>query len=178
MRKRPCVTIEDHNTPHAGCKIFMQCALVRIVMNPSCFPNAPGTYAVLLRLDSPVTLQIGRLGECEFAEGLYAYIGSARGTGGLRARLSRHLRAEKALHWHIDYLTAHATITAIWWRVSRERLECVWARSLSALPDVTAPVPSFGSSDCGCDSHLFTLPPESIRAAWETLGRPAATSSP
>jgi Uri superfamily endonuclease len=149
----------------------MQYALVRIVMNPAHFPDAPGTYAVLLRLDSPATLQIGKLGEYEFAEGLYAYIGSARGPGGLRARLSRHHRAAKTLHWHIDYLTAHATITATWWHVSSERLECAWARSLAALPDVTAPIPGFGSSDCGCASHLFALPPESIPAAYDVLSQ-------
>ena len=147
-------------------------------MNPTIFPKTSGTYVLLLRLESPITLQIGKLGEFEFSEGGYAYIGSAHGPGGLRARLSRHLRAEKTLHWHIDYLTTRLPVTAVWWCASSQRLECSWAQSFAALPDVTAPVSGFGSSDCGCEAHLFSLPPKSISAAYETLGRPMTTSSP
>jgi len=36
--------------------------------------------------------------------GYYIYIGSAFGPGGVRARMLRHLRADKPKHWHIDYL--------------------------------------------------------------------------
>lgn len=147
-------------------------------MNPADFPTIPGTYVLLLRLDDPISLQIGKLGQFEFVEGLYAYVGSAHGPGKLRARLARHLRAEKKRHWHIDYLTTCAAIPAIWWKPSLERLECQWARSLAALPGVTMPVSRFGSSDCMCDSHLFALSPESIPVAWETLGQPSITSSP
>jgi Uri superfamily endonuclease len=117
-------------------------------MNPSNFTNAPGTYVLLLHLGQSATAQIGKLGKFTFSEGEYTYIGSAHGPGGLRARLSRHLRAEKALHWHIDYLIALAPIVAIWWIASPERQECVWAQSLAALPNVSVPVPGFGSSDC------------------------------
>ena len=31
--------------------------------------------------------------------------------GGLDARVARHLRAEKKLHWHIDYLLERASVT-------------------------------------------------------------------
>ncbi len=142
-------------------------------MNPSDFMNVPGTYALLLHLDHAVPVQIGQLGEFSFTVGTYVYVGSAHGPGGLRARLSRHLRVEKTLHWHIDYLAAHARITAIWWIASPDQLECAWARSLAALPGVSVPVPGFGSSDCLCLSHLFALPLESMSAAWEALNQPA-----
>jgi Uri superfamily endonuclease len=136
-------------------------------MNFDEFPLAPGTYVLLVRVDQPLTLAVGRLGTVTFSGGYYAYVGSAHGPGGLRARLRRHLRAAKPLHWHIDYLTAAAPVTAIWLRESPERLECVWARELIARGSV--PVPRFGSSDCSCPAHLVTLTEEAIPAARAAL---------
>jgi Uri superfamily endonuclease len=136
-------------------------------------PDAPGTYVLFLRLDNSATLHIGRLGVFSLAGERYAYVGSARGPGGLRARVSRHLRHEKIAHWHIDALTAVAPAVEVWWRVSPERLECTWARALAALPGVTLPVPGFGASDCACRAHLFAVPGAAIPTAWAALGQPA-----
>lgn len=141
-------------------------------MNPTNFPKIAGTYALLLRVDAPVVLQIGKLGEWVCDVGDYAYIGSAHGPGGLHARLSRHLRPDKKLHWHIDYLTAVAPITAIWWRAVPERLECIWVRKLAALSAAHVPMPGFGSSDCECESHLFRLAAEGIKRAYTALDQP------
>ncbi len=96
------------------------------------FPSLPGTYVLWVHVDQPLTLAVGRLGTVTLPAGTYAYVGSAHGPGGLRARLHRHLRAEKPLHWHIDYLTTAAPVVAIGLRVSPEPLECVWARELIA----------------------------------------------
>ncbi len=131
------------------------------------FPPVPGTYVVWVRLDQPLTLAVGRLGTITLPGGTYAYVGSAHGPGGLRARLRRHLRAEKPLHWHIDYLTAAAPVVAIGLRVSPEPLECVWAREIIARGTVL--VPRFGSSDCSCPAHLVALASEAIPAAWAAL---------
>jgi Uri superfamily endonuclease len=92
--------------------------------------------------------------------GCYAYIGSARGPGGLRARLARHVRASKPLRWHIDYLTAAAPVIHIYYRAIPTPLECRWAQVLAGLPGATIPAPGFGSSDCrnGCAAHLMRLP--------------------
>lgn len=123
-------------------------------------PAAPGSYLLLLDLDTTARLTVGRLGTFEFPAGRYAYAGSARGPGGLRARVARHIRAEKRLHWHIDYLAARAPIVAVWYVESGKRLECLWAARLSDLPGASLPVDGFGSSDCRCQSHLIRLPGE------------------
>lgn len=118
--------------------------------------NAPGTYALLLRLDSPQRIQVGRLGEFPFPAGWYLYLGSARGPGGLAARLARHRRvSDKRFHWHIDYLRAVATPIEAWTVASDVRLECHWARAAATLPGATIVAPRFGASDCRCASHLY-----------------------
>jgi Uri superfamily endonuclease len=121
-------------------------------------PKTPGTYILFLSLEVPITTQIGRLGVFTVNPGLYAYVGSAFGPGGLRARLNRHLRHDKKTHWHIDYLTTSAPIVTLWLMESSERYECQWAQQIASTPDITIPIPDFGSSDCGCSSHLFAVP--------------------
>lgn len=140
---------------------------------PPSLPIGPGTYALIFRLSGAADLPIGRLGTFAFTPGWYAYVGSAHGPGGLRARLSRHLRAGKKCHWHIDWLTAHMPPTAIWLFASRERLECRWAQTLAALEGTEEPVWGFGASDCPCPTHLFRLVAGSLNAAWLSLGQPA-----
>jgi Uri superfamily endonuclease len=126
-------------------------------------PATPGTYVLMVRVDQPLTLAVGRIGTFELHGGYYAYVGSAHGPGGLRARIGRHLCAGKPLHWHIDYLTALAPVVAIWLRESAERLECRWAQALAARG--TIPVPRFGSSDCSCPAHLIALTDDATPAA-------------
>jgi Uri superfamily endonuclease len=120
----------------------------------------PGTYLLLLWLERPTRLAVGRLGEFDFPIGWYVYIGSA--LGGLEARLQRHLRRDKPLHWHIDYLRAEADLRAVVARSGSERLECQIAAQLAALPGAARPVSRFGASDCRCPSHLlaFGQPPD------------------
>lgn len=132
-------------------------------------PNTPGTYILLTQLEHPLKLQIGRLGAFELTAGIIAYVGSAHGPGGLHARITRHCRVDKTLHWHIDALTTTAPVSAVWFSTSLERLECTWANTLAVLDGVSMPVPGFGSSDCACRTHLFTLPHTVIPAAWNAL---------
>ena len=117
-----------------------------------------GTYALLLRLDDPELIQVGRLGKFAFPAGWYVYVGSARGPGGLAARLARHRRRRadgKRLRWHVDYLRERARLVEVWNAVSEQRLECAWARVLAAAPGGEVPVPRFGASDCRCPAHLI-----------------------
>lgn len=116
-------------------------------------PAAPGAYVLLMHLAEPVRLAVGGLGERPFAAGYYLYAGSA--LGGLRARLARHLRATKRLHWHIDYLLQRAPVCEVWWLASRERSECAWAGALAVAPGVQPFEAPFGASDCRCVTHLF-----------------------
>ncbi len=134
------------------------------------FPeSARGTYVLILRLSNPAVLTIGKLGSFPFAEGWYAYVGSAFGAGGLRGRLRHHLNSQHGLHWHIDYLARAAPIEAIWYLASEVGYEHHWANLLTALPDTTLPVKRFGASDCKCPSHLFHFPVRPNFAQFQAL---------
>jgi Uri superfamily endonuclease len=115
----------------------------------------PGTYALLLRSDTPVVIQVGSLGQLVVEPGFYLYIGSALGPGGLRGRLGHHLKPVTRPHWHVDYLRQVAQVVEIRYVISGERLECAWARQLAALAEVSIPLKKFGASDCDCPAHLF-----------------------
>lgn len=132
----------------------------------SSLPPTPGSYVLLLRLDAPRAVRAGRLGTFDLSPGMVAYTGSALGPGGLRARVGRHLRAEKRPHWHIDALTAAAPVIAVWAAESPARLECAWAAALIGLPGSAIPARGFGASDCACPAHLIRIAaPEAIPAA-------------
>ncbi|MFQ6101407.1 MAG: DUF123 domain-containing protein [Anaerolineae bacterium] len=130
---------------------------------------------MILRLPRPTTVGVGRLGRFQFPAGWYAYAGSARGPGGLAARISRHLRSSKLLHWHIDYLRAYAHPVAAWYAVGTQKRECAWAQALSGLPGASISMPRFGASDCRCPTHLvyFATPPD-VEAFARTVGEPTS----
>jgi Uri superfamily endonuclease len=110
------------------------------------------SYQLQIEIPRPLRCTIGRLGEFDFPAGRYVYTGSAR--RGLEARIERHLRPEKTLRWHIDYLLAAPGVRVI--GVTRSgRSECALNR---AVPG-SAPVRRFGASDCdaGCVAHLKYL---------------------
>jgi Uri superfamily endonuclease len=135
-------------------------------------PDCPGTYALVLNLPcSAADVSVGRLGHFRFLAGWYVYAGSARGPGGLAARLARHLRTSKSLHWHVDYLRAQACPIEIWYTTGTRKRECAWTRALLALPGARIPVPRFGASDCRCVAHLvyFAAPP-GVAAFADVLG--------
>jgi HEAT repeat protein len=116
-----------------------------------------GTYVLALWLGAARSVPVGRLGPHSFPAGWYLYAGSARGPGGLRARLMRHQRRlgpDKKAHWHLDFLREHGIWGGAWVRPSEERLECAWAQRLMGLPDARIVAPGFGASDCRCAAHL------------------------
>lgn len=112
-----------------------------------------GTYILVMKLNKPVGIAVGKLGRFIFPAGRYLYFGSAM--NGLHARISRHLRKDKKLHWHIDYLLRKAMIIDVWYVESEERLECDLCQEAMKFPGATIPVKGFGSSDCKCESHLL-----------------------
>jgi len=115
---------------------------------------AGGTYTLAIELPVTETIEVGALGELTFRPGWYAYVGSANGPGGF-ARIDRHRELaageREVRHWHVDYLLGHpdASIDAVE-RTAGVDGECAIAASVEGDP-----VPGFGCSDCGCDSHLF-----------------------
>ena len=123
---------------------------------PSVFPSEPGAYVLWIDLDRPVKLVIPRLGSPVLGPGRYAYCGSARGPGGIRARVARHLRPAKKVHWHIDRLTAAGTVTAV--MAAPGGNECELMDALCARNGAAVPAPGFGSSDCRrCTAHLVSF---------------------
>lgn len=123
-------------------------------MNPE-LPPLPGTYALLFAAPRPVRRRIGKLGTLEAPAGYALYIGSARGPGGLAARVSRHRRASGARRWHIDYLRGAAKVAEVWFATGSAGGECGWAAAAASLRGACVPLTGFGSSDCRCRAHLF-----------------------
>ena len=115
----------------------------------------PGTYALILKAPQPLSVCVGKVGTIRFMPGYYIYAGSARGPGGLKARVARHLKMIKRCHWHIDYLTTRIPIIEVWYSYSNRSDECQWATALQTNQQQYAPVPGLGASDCRCCSHLF-----------------------
>lgn len=138
-----------------------------------------GIYQLYLRLGEPIRIQVGRLGTFDFLAGCYVYTGSA--LNGLEQRIARHRRREKRLHWHIDYLLAHAELERVLVFPTRERLECELNRRTMTDAGGQVIVRGFGSSDCRCRTHLLRIGPseESTAASSEPLeSSPAGRAAP
>ena len=119
-------------------------------------------YILLIEIEEELLLTIGKLGTFQFKPGFYLYVGSARKN--LQARINRHLRYDKKLHWHIDYLLTEGEVTEV--ILIEENEECRIANTLRGISEVSFPVPGFGSSDCRCPGHLFYIQEKNL---WETI---------
>lgn len=112
-----------------------------------------GAYLLSIKLDAPLHGQL-RGSPFTLTPGTYVYAGSANGPGGIAARVARHMRKDKKLHWHVDALTLAASeITALAFPGGSE---CALVKRLLG-EGYAAPLPGFGSSDCQtCPAHLLT----------------------
>ena len=118
---------------------------------------APGAYVLVIELAAPVEFVTAATGPVVLPAGRYGYCGSARGAGGIGARVRRHLRRGKPVHWHVDRLTAAGRVTAV--HAAPDGSECALLRRLLAVPGATVPAAGFGSSDCRrCPAHLAGVP--------------------
>jgi histidyl-tRNA synthetase len=138
-------------------------------------PAAPGAYALWIRLAAPLPVEAGG-GAALLAAGDYLYCGSARGPGGLRARLARHmLRRDKRPHWHVDQLTGAGKLLGAWIEIGGS--ECALNEALADLP---VPLPGFGSSDCKrCVAHLRFFPAFArLPSQWENARKTAEKPAP
>ena len=109
-----------------------------------------GSYCLIIKVKKGEEIGIGKLGLIHFKPGYYVYVGSAM--NGLEKRINRHIRQNKKLFWHIDYLLANKNveIVDVKKRESDFKEECKIA---SRMNDKW--IKGFGSSDCKCESHLF-----------------------
>lgn len=119
-------------------------------------PADKGAYVLVLDLQKPADLRIKASELPSLPVGIYAYLGSARGPGGLRARLRRHFSSDKKIHWHVDHLTLRAH--EMWALPVVGGDECKLVETLLKSPAFQVAVPRFGSTDCRrCESHLLAV---------------------
>tara|TARA_R110001583_G_scaffold177021_4_gene331993 strand:+ start:5654 stop:6109 length:456 start_codon:yes stop_codon:yes gene_type:complete len=119
-------------------------------------PKAAGAYVLVIDLPGDIALQNKRFAGTVLHKGIYLYCGSAKGPGGIAARVKRHCRADKKPHWHVDELTSNGVGQVVSVLVVPGGNECDLRTALSTVPGVEAPVHGFGSSDCKCcPAHLL-----------------------
>lgn len=103
------------------------------------------------------TAELKRFGSVKLSAGYYYYIGSAQKN--LQQRIDRHLKKEKKLFWHIDYLTTNPSLSIkniITFSHKEKSYECVLVNRLSMKYNLLYPIKKFGNSDCrNCESHLL-----------------------
>ena len=122
-------------------------------------PKAPGTYALVFHVSEEMRVPVGRLGWLHLWPGVYAYVGSARGPGGLAARVRRHLQRTKTPHWHIDYLTTSLLPTMVLFTTDPHVTECAWVQQWLQENGTFVPLKGMGNGDCrkGCPAHFVGL---------------------
>jgi len=118
-----------------------------------------GVYTIIILLQIDSEIFVGSLGNIKMKKGFYAYTGSGLGKRALslRGRVLRHLRKNKKLKWHIDYLTSNnaTRIVGVVASEAQKEFECRIASRLNEHADY---IKKFGCSDCKCASHLAILP--------------------
>jgi Uri superfamily endonuclease len=124
-------------------------------------PVLPGAYLLLIELREVIFVWLPNKPSVTLAPGRYIYAGSAYGPGGLKARVSRHMRRAKARRWHIDQLTETGNVIGA--SVFPGGIECDLVDMYSALP---TPIAGFGSTDVSVVAATCLARPAQI---WVTL---------
>jgi endonuclease-3 len=114
-----------------------------------------GTYTLVVERTASGAVEVGALGAVPLPTGWYAYVGSALGPGGF-SRVDRHREVASGerdvRHWHVDYLLGDpATRLDAVVKTAGVDAECAIATRIDGEQ-----VADFGSSDCGCESHLVS----------------------
>ncbi|OAN49413.1 endonuclease III [Paramagnetospirillum marisnigri] len=118
-------------------------------------PAEPGAYVLLIQLADSLPVKLVGRPEVILAPGHFLYCGSARGPGGIKARVGRHMQKDKTVRWHVDRLTTTGMVLGAWVFPGGDECELV-----GMLTEMPVPIPGFGSSDCEtCVSHLLAWPP-------------------
>jgi len=118
-------------------------------------PALPGAYVLVIALDQPLIVTAPKM-RATCCRPAAISIAVRRGPGGLRARLSRHMRSPKSIRWHVDRLPETGRVDGAF--VFPDGNECALVARLSHLD---APIAGFGSTDCRrCRSHLLAWPRE------------------
>ena len=110
-----------------------------------------GIYVLALELPDPIVVELGGIRH-RLDPGHYLYVGSAQRA--LDARIARHRRRRKRLHWHIDHILAAGRLQeAFPIRLAGKRWEC---RTVDLLVRRGGSViAGIGAGDCRCAGHLL-----------------------
>ncbi len=115
-----------------------------------------GSYILIIKVEKDLNnVKIGKLGNLSFKKGFYCYVGSAFGKYiTIEKRISRHLRKDKKLRWHIDYLLSnkYAKIVEIIKIPSDHKIEEEISKFVQSYADYT--IKGFGSTDCRVKGNL------------------------
>lgn len=112
-----------------------------------------GVYCIVMWLGKGQNIKVGKNLRGFFPRGYYCYVGSAMNN--LEKRIERHKSKTKKKRWHVDYLTERASfVGAHKIETARKGGECELARKVRQLGGNII-IRGFGSSDCGCETHLF-----------------------
>jgi Uri superfamily endonuclease len=124
------------------------------VIDANDLPRVGGAYALVIDLVEPLVVSLSGRAPHDLDAGRYLYAGSAKGPGGIRARVRHHLRVGKKVHWHVDRLTNAVGVAGIFAFAMGN--QCLIASEVLTWAGTTVPVARFGSSDCRrCPAHLF-----------------------
>ena len=117
--------------------------------------KSSGTYALILEAATGFEVTVGKRGQLHGRPGWYAYVGSAFGPGGVKARVQHHAHAARCPHWHIDHLRRVLPLKAVWYTHDPLKREHEWACLLARMAGAAVPFAGFGASDCTCAAHLI-----------------------
>ena len=116
-----------------------------------------GAYVLLIELKDKFEGHVGRLGDITLPVGVYCYFGSARGLGGMAARIKHYIFSDKKPHWYVDRVTLTGRV--IGFLAVLNGHECDLREKAIAQKSLVVPVMGFGSSDClRCPAHLLGIP--------------------
>ena len=85
---------------------------LRWIDDPLKLPASKGVYVLHLTLENKRSITAGAMSEQTFEAGHYFYVGSAKGSGGLLAGLSRHWQTKQNAMAH-DYLREQMSLKAV-----------------------------------------------------------------
>jgi Uri superfamily endonuclease len=116
-----------------------------------------GIYILEFHSSRSFSIELKKFRNIRFKKGFYYYIGSAQKN--LNSRIERHLKKDKKLHWHIDYITSLPFIKIFEIKIlpdfSKE-FECRVVNYINVNYEASFPAKKFGNSDClNCHSHLI-----------------------
>src|SRR4051794_22278559 len=99
-----------------------------------------GTYVLMLESKEETHhASVGPHGDITLPAGFYAYVGSAHGSGGVKARVGHHLgRHDHHPIWHLDYVRPALEVVEAWVTYDPIKRECAWSdlvrAALGGLP--------------------------------------------